>query len=174
MRPLLGADFRRDMEIHRYPLLVYALVPLASLVLQAWLPRVTSPYDWFDLPFVVTVYFALGRRNPIQGTIMGAAMGLFEDALTHHAIGINGIAKTAVGFLAASVGVRIEVENQIVRLLLTFSLSLLSSAIYLFVSRFLLGLALEWSWLTELLRAVGNSLIALVLFPVLDRLQIRE
>ncbi len=174
MRPLLGADFRRDTEIHRYPLLVYALVPLASLVLQAWLPRVTSPYDWFDLPFVVTVYFALGRRNPIQGTIMGAAMGLFEDALTHHAIGINGIAKTAVGFLAASVGVRIEVENQIVRLLLTFSLSLLSSAIYLFVSRFLLGLALEWSWLTELLRAVGSSLIALVLFPLLDRLQIRE
>ncbi len=174
MRPLLGADFRRDTEIHRYPLLVYALVPLASLVLQAWLPRVTSPYDWFDLPFVVTVYFALGRRNPIQGTIMGAAMGLFEDALTHHAIGINGIAKTAVGFLAASVGVRIEVDNQIVRLLLTFSLSLLSSAIYLFVSRFLLGLALEWSWLTELLRAVGSSLIALVLFPLLDRLQIRE
>ena len=171
---LLGADTRRDMEIHRYPLLVYALVPLASLVMQAWLPRVTSPYDWFDFPFVVTVYFALGRRNPIQGTIMGAAMGLFEDALTHNAIGINGIAKTAVGFLAASVGVRIEVENQIVRLLLTFSLSLLSSAIYLFVSRFLLGLALEWSWLAELLRAVGNSLIALVLFPVLDRLQIGE
>jgi len=174
VRPLLGADFRRDMEIHRYPLLVYALVPLASLVLQAWLPRVTSPYDWFDLPFVVTVYFALGRRNPIQGTIMGAAMGLFEDALTHHAIGINGIAKTAVGFLAASVGVRIEVDNNIIRLLLNFLLSLLSSAIYLFVSRFLLGLAPEWSWLTELLRAVGNSLIALVLFPVLDRLQIRE
>jgi rod shape-determining protein MreD len=171
---LLGADFRRDMEIHRYPLLVYTLVPLASLVLQAWLPRVTSPYDWFDLPLVVTVYFALGRRSPIRGTIMGAAMGLFEDALTHHAIGINGIAKTVVGFLAASVGVRIEVENLIIRLLLNFLLSLLSSAIYLFVSRFLLGLVPEWSWLTELLRAVGNSLIALVLFPVLDRLQVRE
>lgn len=171
---LLAADTRRDIEIHRYPLLVYALVPLASLVMQAWLPRVTSPYDWFDLPFVVTVYFALSRRNPIQGTIMGAAMGLFEDALTHNAIGINGIAKSIVGFLAASVGVRIEVENQVIRLLLTFSLSLLSSAIYLFVSRFLLGLALEWSWLAELLRAVGNSLIALVLFPVLDRLQVRE
>jgi len=171
---LLGADYRRDIEIHRYPLLVYTLVPLASLVLQAWLPRVTSPYDWFDLPLVVTVYFALGRRSPIQGTIMGAAMGLFEDALTHHAIGVNGIAKTVVGFLAASVGVRIEVENQVVRLLLTLLLSLLSSAIYLFVTRFLLGLAPEWSWLTELLRAVGNSLIALVLFPVLDRLQIRE
>lgn len=171
---LLGADLRRDTEIHRYPLLVYTLVPLASLVLQAWLPRVTSPYDWFDLPLVVTVYFALGRRSPIRGTIMGAAMGLFEDALTHHAIGVNGIAKTVVGFLAASVGVRIEVENLIIRLLLNFLLSLLSSAIYLFVSRFLLGLAPEWSWLTELLRAVGNSLIALVLFPALDRLQSRD
>ena len=45
----------------------------------------------------MTVYFALGRRSPIQGTLMGAAMGLFEDALSHHAIGVNGIAKTVVG-----------------------------------------------------------------------------
>lgn len=171
---LLAVESRRDMEIHRYPLLVYALVPLTSLVLQAWLPRVTAPYDWFDLPLVVTVYFALGRRNPIQGTMMGAAIGLFQDALSHHAIGINGIAKTVVGFLAASVGVRIEVDNYIIRVVFNFGLSLLSSVIYLFVTRFLLGLPIEWSWLTELLRAVGNSLIALVLFPLLDRLQIRE
>lgn len=172
--PLLGADTRRDLEIHRYPLLVYTLVPLTALVLQAWLPRAVGPYDWFDLPFVVTVFFALGRRDPIQGTIMGAVMGLFQDALSHHAIGVNGIAKTVVGFLAASVGIRIEVDNPIIRVLLNFGLSLLSSAIYLFVTRFLLGLAMEMSWLTELLRALGNSAIALVVFPILDKLQIRE
>ncbi|MGD0346766.1 MAG: rod shape-determining protein MreD [Terracidiphilus sp.] len=171
---LLSADSRRDMEIRRYPLLVYALVPLASLVLQAWLPRVVGRYDWFDLPLVVTVYFALGRRSPIQGTLMGAVMGLFEDALSHHAIGVNGVAKTVVGFLAASVGIRIDVENHAVRLLLNFALSLLSSVIYYFTYRGLLGLTLEWSWLTELMRAVGNSLIAVALFPVLDRLQSRE
>jgi rod shape-determining protein MreD len=171
---LLSADSRRDMEIRRYPLLAYVLVPLASLVLQAWLPRVVGRYDWFDFPLVVTVYFALGRRSPIQGTIMGAALGLLEDALSHHAIGINGIAKTAVGFLAASVGVRVEVENHIIRLLVTFVLSMLSSAIYFFTYHYVLGLRLEWSWLTELFRAVGNSLIAVLLFPVLDKLQIRE
>lgn len=171
---VLGADSRREPEIRRYPLLVYTLVPLASLVLQAWLPRVVGRYAWFDLPLVVTIYFALGRRNPVQGTVMGAAMGLFEDALSHHAIGINGIAKTAVGFLAGSVGIRIDVENHAIRVLLNFALSLVSSAIYLFVVRFLLGLAVDWSWLTELLRAVGNALIALVLFPVLDRLQITD
>lgn len=172
--PLLGADSRRDFEIHRYPLLVYALVPLTSLVLQAWLPRITSPHDWFDLPLVVTIYFALGRRDPIQGTLMGAALGLFEDALSHRPIGINGIAKSIVGFLAASTGVRVEVDNHAIRLVFTLVLSLVSSTIYLFVTRFLLGLEIEWSWLTELFRAVGNSVIALVLFPLLDRLQIRE
>lgn len=171
---VLGAESRRDFEIHRYPLLVYALVLLGALVLQAWLPRVVSRHDWFDLPLVVIVYFALGRRNPLQGSLMGAAMGLFEDALSHNAIGINGIAKTTVGFLAGSVGIRIDVDNHTIRVLLNFALSLLSSAIYIFVARFLLGLPVEWNGLTELLRAVGNAVIALVLFPLLDRLQVRD
>jgi len=101
-------------------------------------------------------------------------MGLFEDALSHHPIGINGIAKTVVGFLAGSVGIRIDVDNHLIRVLLNSALSLLSSVIYLFVTRFLLGLTLEWSWLAELLRAVGNAVIALVMFPLLDRLQSRD
>ena len=171
---VLSASFRRDLEIRRYPSLVYALVPLAALVLQAWLPRVVGRYAWFDLPLVVTVYFALGRRSPIQGTLMGASMGLFEDALSHHAIGVNGIAKTVAGFLAASVGVRIDVDNFTVRLLFIFLLSILASVLYVFVTRFLLGMELEWSWLTELLKAVGNSVIAICTFPLLDRLQIRD
>jgi rod shape-determining protein MreD len=170
----LGSDFRRDLEIRRYPLLVYTLVPLTALVLQAWLPRVAGRYAWFDLPLVVTVYFALGRRSPIQGTLMGAAMGLFEDALSHHAIGVNGIAKTVVGFLAASVGVRVDVENHTIRLVFNFLLSLLCSAIYLLIYRGLLGIELEWSWLTELFKAVGNSIVAMMLFPLLDHFQMRD
>jgi rod shape-determining protein MreD len=172
--PLLGADLRRDLEVRRYPILVYALMPLAALVIQAWLPRVLGQYTWFDLPLVITVYFALGRRSPIEGAVLGAGMGLFEDALSHHAIGINGIAKTVAGFLAASVGVRIDVENHTIRLVLNFLLSLLSSGIVVFVSRYMLGLDMEWRWFIMLFGAVGNSLIALVLFPLLDRLQIRD
>ena len=168
---LLGADSRRDMEIRRYPLLAYVLVPLAALVLQAYVP---ARYEWFDLPLVVTVYFALGRRSPIQGTIMGAVLGLYEDALTTHALGVNGIAKTIAGYLAASVGVRVEVENHLVRMLLTFGLSMVSSVVYFFTFHYVLGLRLEWSWMTELLRAVGNSLIAVLIFPVLDKLQSRD
>ncbi|MGD0910262.1 MAG: rod shape-determining protein MreD [Terracidiphilus sp.] len=171
---LLGADDRRDLEIHRYPLLIYALVPLTALVLQAWLPRVLGRYAFFDLPLVVTVYFALGRRSPIQGTLMGAAMGLLEDALTTHAIGVNGVAKTTVGFIAASTGIRIDVENHLIRVVLNFVLSLLSSAIYYGVYRGMLGLDLAWNWYTQLFIAIGNAVIALILFPLLDRLQVRD
>jgi len=57
---------------------------------------------------------------------------------------------------------------------MNFLLSLLSSTIYVFIYRELLGLDLKWIWYTELFKAIGNSVIALVLFPVLDRLQIRD
>lgn len=170
----IGTSFRRDIEIRRYPFLAYLLVPLAALVLQAWLPLLAGRYAWFDLPLVVTVYFALGRRSPVQGTVMGAIIGLFEDALSHRAIGVNGIAKTMVGFLAASMGVRIDVENHVIRLILTFLLSLLSSVVCIFVYRVLLGLEYEWQWITEILIALGNSVVAVIFFPMLDKLQTGE
>lgn len=169
---VLSADARREMEIHRYPVLIYALVPVLAVVLQAWLPRLLGHFAWFDLPLVITVFFGLSRRNPIQGSFLGGILGLFEDALTGHAIGINGVAKTLVGYLAASVGILVNVENHAIRLLMTFILSLVGSATYAFVMRFLLGLTWDTNWLMELYKAVGNSLIALVLFPMLDRAKI--
>jgi rod shape-determining protein MreD len=171
---VLGENYRRDLGVRSYPLLVYALAPLAALVLQAWLPRLLHGYTWFDLPLVVTIYFALVRRDPIQGTMMGAGMGIFEDALTHHAIGANGIAKTVAGFLAGSVGVRIDIDNFIIRMMLTFLLSLLSSFIYVIIYRVLLGIDQEWRGLEELMKAVGTSVAAMVIFPLLDWTQIRD
>jgi len=171
---VLGSEARREVEIRSYPFLLYVLVPLVALVLQAWLPRVLGPYSWFDFPLIVTVYFAMARRSPVQGILMGVVMGVLEDALSHHAIGINGIAKTVAGFIAASVGVRIDVENHTIRLLLVVALSLLSSALYVFIYSVLLGLSLEWRWFAELFRAVGNGLIVVFLFPMLDRFQIRD
>ncbi len=172
--PVLTATSRRELEVHRYPALVYALVPLAALVLQAWLPRVMGRYAWFDLPLVVVIYFAMGRPSPIQGTVMGCIFGIFEDALTQHPIGINGVAKTLVGFLSSSLGIRVDVENHTVRVLLTLALSLASSGIYFFVFRILLGLSLAWNWLDALLVAIGNTVLALILFPFLDRFRIRD
>lgn len=172
---VLMADSRRDAEIHRYPAPLYLFVIVAALVLQAMLPRVVGEnHIWFDFPLVITIYFALGRRSPIQGMLIGGFVGIFEDALTHQAIGINGIAKTIAGYLAASVGIRIDVQNYFVRVTLNFTLTVLCSAVYLFIYRGMLGLRLEWSWLTTLLQALGNSVIAVVFFPIIDRFQVHD
>jgi len=72
------------------------------------------------------------------------------------------------------VGVRIDVENHTIRTMVTFLLSLLSSVIYFSIYRVLLGLNLEWSWLTELMKAIMNALIATVLFPLLDRTRVGD
>lgn len=168
-------DYRRDLEIRRYPSYVYVLIPVAALVLQAWLPRLLGRFAYMDLPLLVTIYFALNRRSPIHGTLLGAALGMAQDGLTQGAIGIHGIANTVCGFLAASIGIRIVVENNIIRMVLNFAFTLLSSAIIVFIVKVLLGLGLQqWNWLDEVLRAAGNALIGMVLFPLLDRTQIRD
>ena len=170
---VMGSEYR-EVDIRHYPMLVYGLVPLAALVLQAWLPRVLWNHAWFDLPLIVTVYFALGRRIPIQGTLMGAALGLFEDALTHHPIGVNGIAKTIAGFIGSSIGLRIDTENHTIRLTVIFLLSLLTSGIYFVIFRLLLGMDDEWNWIVELVKSVVNSVLAMIFYPLLDRTQIRD
>jgi rod shape-determining protein MreD len=172
--PVLMANSRRDVEIHRYPAILYLIAPFLALLLQALLPRWMGRFAYFDLPLIVTIYFALGRRSPIQGMFLGALLGIFQDALTHHAIGINGIAKTVAGYLAASVGIRIDVQNTVIRVLLNFALTLLCGGIYLVIYRGLLGINMEWSWLNMILQAVGNSVLALIFFPLLDRFQLQD
>ena len=80
-------------------------VPLLALFLQAFLPMRFPFFSIFDLPLLVTIYFAMARRNPISGLFTGAAIGLVQDMLGPYPIGIYGIAKTVVGYGASSLGV---------------------------------------------------------------------
>jgi len=172
--PTLISDYRRDLEIRRYPTYMYVLAPLVALVLQAWLPRLLGRFAYMDLPLLMTIYFALNRRSPIHGTVLGAILGMAQDGLTQGAIGIHGIANTVVGFLAASVGIRVVVENNVIRMVMNFVLTLVSGGIVAFIVRVLLGMDWHSSLMDELLRAAGNSLIGAVVFPLLDRTQVRD
>jgi rod shape-determining protein MreD len=166
---LLTANSRRDVEVHSFPLIISIMVPLVALGLQAYLPLHFWLFGIVDLPLIVTLYFSVARRNPIAGTLTGAIIGIAQDALTQQPIGINGISKAIIGFLAASVGVRIDVENPGTRLILNFGAAMLNSAITLLIVHRMLAMETGWSWIHELLRAVVNSLLALVLFALLDR-----
>jgi len=159
---------RLDAEEHGFHPLISLLVPLLALLLQVYLPKYFHGFATFDLPLIVTIFFAVGRRHPISGTLTGAIIGLLQDALSGLPIGINGVTKSIVGFLAASIGVRIDVENSGTRFLLNFGFALLASIIYILITRVLLGTEVPIAWTRELLRAVANGLLAVPLFMLMD------
>jgi rod shape-determining protein MreD len=101
-------------------------------------------------------------------------MGVLQDGLTHQPIGVFGIAKAFVGYLAASLGVRIDTDAHGTRLVLTFLFVLLHNGIDWVLMRHLLAQPMIWNWLHELIRAAINALIAVVLFALLDRARSRE
>jgi rod shape-determining protein MreD len=166
---LLTANSRRDVEVHSFPWPVSILVPLIALGLQAYLPLHFWRFGILDLPLIVTVYFAIARRNPIAGTLTGAVIGIAQDALTQQPIGINGISKAIIGYLCASIGVRVDVDNHGTRLILNFGAIWLNSAITMLIVRNMLAMQMAWSWWHELIRAIVNSLLAVVLFALMDK-----
>ncbi len=160
---------REEIEVYRFGPIVSVLIPVLALVIQAFVPARLHVAAIFDLPFLVTVFFAVTRRSQFAGLLTGALIGLIQDALTHQAIGLYGVAKTVVGYGASSLGVKIDVENPGTRLLVTGGFYLVHQAVYFLVARNILGVAMEWLWARTLLAALLNGLAAIVLFAILDR-----
>jgi len=166
---------RREIDEHTFHPAVSLLVPVAFIVLQALLPRPFPKLAILDLPLIATIFFAVSRRSPIVGTLTGAAIGLLQDALTNQYIGINGISKALIGYMAASIGFRVDVDSLSTRVLMSFGFCLLQSALLYLMQKHLLGLPnVQMLWLHELLRAVVNTLIAIPLFFLLDKTKSNE
>ena len=160
---------RRELEQHSFPPAVTILVPLAAIILQVLLPRPFPRLSILELPLIVTVFFAVSRRNPVAGTLTGAAIGLLQDALTNQPIGVNGMAKSVTGYIAASIGIQIDVENLTTRLLINFAFCILNSILLFLINRRLLGLpGFHILWIHELIRASINTVVALPIFFLLD------
>lgn len=164
---------RETIEVYKFNPVVTLLVPALALLLQAFVPLKLRFFEVLDLPLLVTIFFAVARRSPLSGLFTGAIIGLIQDSLTHHPIGIYGIAKTVVGYAASSIGVKIDVENPGSRLLLTTAFYLLHQLCYYLVATGMVREALTVRWGHQALIAVANGLAALVLFAVLDKLKQR-
>jgi rod shape-determining protein MreD len=171
---MLAASSRPEIESEPYPLLLNVLVPVIAIGLQSFVTLHFARFSILDLPLLVTIYFAITGRKPIAATLTGTLIGVAQDALTHRPIGVNGIALAVIGYLAASLGVRIDTENHGTRLLLGFVFTVLNSAMFLLITHRLLGLEVGWSWLHELIRGVANAVVAVALFALLDRAKHRD
>ena len=158
------------IEVHKYYSGVVALAVMLSLVLQAFVPVHIRWAGYLELPLLVTIYFGLSKRNPSSGLLLGMVIGLLQDSLSRTPLGLYGIAKTLVGFVASSIGSRIDVEHPIARFMLTICFYLFHHVILLLMRRVLLAQRDEsYFTIAILIASVANAALAVVLFPFLDR-----
>src|ERR1700688_5054503 len=81
----------------------------------------------------------------------------------------NGMSKSVIGYIAASIGIQVDVENLTTRILINFGFFLLNSLLIFLINHRLLGLTgVHILWLHELLRAAINTAVALPIFFLLD------
>ena len=167
---------RRELEQYRFHPAVTVVAPLVAISLGMILPLLWSRLDILDLPLIVTVFFALSRRNPVAGAFTGTVIGLVQDAPTDQPFGVYGIAKAIIGYIGASVSYTVDVENIFNRVIINFLASLLQSAILYVIRRRMLGVGSEpLQPLYDLMRAGVNTAVAIPVFALMDRFkQVRE
>ena len=166
---------RQELDKYGFNPGVTVLAPLVCLLLQAALPKMFPWLLHVDLPLIVTIFFAVSRRSPIAGAVTGTLIGLFQDGLTNHPFGVDGIANGVVGYIAASVGFAVDVDNLVNRILLVFTLSLVQDGLLYVIAHWLLGdVTYRALPVQELVGAVANCVVAVPLFAVLDRFRTRD
>ena len=169
MRAAVAQTMRPDEAVYRFNGLVTVGVPLLAIFIRAFLPIRFHFFSWFELPLLVTIYFAMARRNQVAGMITGAIIGLVQDSMTQLPIGIYGMANTIVGYGASSLSAKIDTENPGSRALITFCFYLLHQFIYITVARGMVRLDLQWQWHRVVLIGIVNAIVAVFLFASLDR-----
>jgi rod shape-determining protein MreD len=147
-------------------------ISLLAILFRVYVSRFISQLQYLELPLLVTVYFSLMWRSPIAGLLFGGAIGLAQDSLSHQLLGMFGIVKTLVGYFAASMSLRVDVGNPLLRLVLGFFFFFFHALLYWVLTRALLGQVTQFEVPQALVLAILNAIVAVFLYQLLDRLKI--
>lgn len=167
----LLTELPRRKRVKKFKPLSTFLVPLGAVLFQVYLPRHVQYLGYLELPLLVTVYYALMKRSPIPALLFGAAIGLGQDSLAHHPLGMFGIIKTLVGYFAASVSMRFDVDNPFIQFVLGFFFFFFHQFFYWVLTRALLAQQIDFNLQQTLLFGLLNAVVALPLFLLLDKMR---
>ena len=146
------------------------LAVAAALALQTTLAGfVLGSTVAVDLALVVVVYVALSW-GPVTGLLTGALAGLVQDALASGVIGIGGLAKTVVGFLAGIIGTQFIVAQPLPRFVVFFSATVVHAVIFrgLYVLLDLRHFGTPYA--AVLGQATANAVVGVVAFQLVELL----
>jgi len=146
------------------------LAVLVAVVLQVTLARYTVGGRWvFDLVLVGVVFASL-QWGAGAGILAGTMGGLLQDVLAGGVVGVGGLAKTIVGFLAGAIGTQFVLARPQARVIIVVGATvihrLMILAIYALIDQRWPGV----SWTSMLWETALNSLAALVVFQATNAL----
>jgi rod shape-determining protein MreD len=120
-----------------------------------------------DLVLVVVVYAAL-TSGPVTGLLTGAFAGLVQDALSSGVIGIGGLAKTVVGFLAGVVGTQFIVSQSLPRFVVFFGSTIVHGVVFIGLYELLDLRPFGAPYAAVLGQAAGNAVVGVLAFQLVE------
>jgi rod shape-determining protein MreD len=145
------------------------LAVAVALALQTTLARYVRGTVALDLVLVVVVYVAL-TSGPVTGLLTGTFAGLVQDALTLGVIGIGGLAKTLVGFLAGIIGTQFIVAQPLPRFFVFFGATLLHQIVFIGLNTLLDLRHFGAPYASVAGQAAGNAAVGVVAFQLVELL----
>jgi rod shape-determining protein MreD len=141
-----------------------------ALALQTTLARfIVGGTAALDLVLVVVTYVAL-TSGPVTGMLAGSLAGIIQDALSSGVVGIGGLAKSIVGFLAGAIGQQFIVAAALPRLVIFLGATALHAAVFmgLYVVLGLREFPSPWTAIAS--QALGNAVVGLIAFAIIESL----
>jgi rod shape-determining protein MreD len=147
-------------------LLAVAIAVALQTTLARFLARGTLAVDFV---LIAVVYVAL-TSGPVTGLLSGTFAGLVQDALSSGVIGIGGLAKTVVGFLAGVIGTQFIVTHSLPRFIVFFLATIVHAIIFMGLYILLDLRHFGTPYAAVIRQALANAIIGIVAFQVVELL----
>jgi rod shape-determining protein MreD len=144
------------------------LIVGTGLVLQTSLTRFTIGGGWALDLVLVAVFLCALSWGPAAGLFAGTFGGLAQDALSGGVLGVGGLSKTLVGFLAGAIGMQFIVAQFVPRMVV-FVIGTLVHQLCFWGTYALIDQRAPAVPLTSvMLQAFVNAAIGLVVFQIVE------
>jgi len=147
-------------------MLAVAIAVALQTTLARFLARGTLAVDFV---LIAVVYVAL-TSGPVTGLLSGTFAGLVQDALSSGVIGIGGLAKTVVGFLAGVIGTQFIVTHSLPSFIVFFLATIVHAIIFMGLYILLDLRHFGTPYAAVIRQALANAIIGIVAFQVVELL----
>ncbi|MFC2160819.1 rod shape-determining protein MreD [Acidobacteriota bacterium] len=143
---------------------------IGAVVLGAVLTKISPTLTLLLSVFnLLVLYFAL-EEGEIYGAVMGSVTGLIHDSFSMGVLGISGISKTIMGFLAGYISRRINVAPLFRRIIFIYVMLLSEVVLWMILYSLVLSEGFYTAKGLLFLQPALTTVLAVIVFPLLKKL----